>query len=84
MAMLTMIEGISDSWGKNEYTIGVYLDFRKAFDTVNHSILLETLEHYGVRCIALNWIGTYLTARQQMTRYKNTVSTKQYINHGVP
>ena len=46
---------ILQSIDNNEYTIGVFLDLAKAFDTVNHQILLGKLEHYGIRGVALDW-----------------------------
>ena len=58
-------------------------DLSKAFDTVNHSLLLQKLEHYGVRGIALNWFGNYITKHYQSVKY-NEVSQKKEISCGVP
>ena len=67
-----------------ENTISVFLDLSKAFDTVNHNILLRKLEFYGIRGIALEWFKHYLTGRKQYVLYNNTQSSKQYITCGVP
>ena len=69
---------------RKENTISVFLDLSKAFDTVNHNILLRKLEFYGIRGIALEWFKHYLTGRKQYVLYNNTQSSKQYITCGVP
>ena len=62
----------------------VFLDFSKAFDTVNHKILLDKLYLYGIRGTALDWITNYLSDRKQYVVYNNTKSDEKHITCGVP
>ena len=64
-ALIEIAENIKESIDNGKFGCGIYIDLRKAFDTVNHSILLKKLEHYGVRCITLDWFRSYLTGRKQ-------------------
>ena len=64
--------------------MGLFLDFSKAFDTVNHSILFEKLEFYGIRGTALKWFNSYLSDRMQYVEYNDVCSSKQIITCGVP
>ena len=63
---------------------GVFIDLQKAFDTVNHSILLQKVEHYGIRGTALNWFTSYLSERQQYVSVNGNTSDQLEISCGVP
>ena len=65
-------------------TVGVYLDLQKAFDTVDHGILLRKLHNYGIREIVLNWISDYLTNRQQFVTIGDNASDFDSVTWGVP
>ena len=69
---------------KGESVIGVFLDFSKAFDTVDHAILLCKLEHYGIRGNALSWFKSYLTDREQFVTFNGVSSATKLISCGVP
>ena len=60
------------------------MDFAKAFDTVNHKMLLKKLENYGIRRVANNWFESYLTNHYQTVKIPNTLSEKHLITCGVP
>jgi retron-type reverse transcriptase len=82
--MITLLEQIISSLDKGHFTIGICLDFSKAFDTVNHKILLQKLECYGIRGIAKSWVASYLDGRQQFTTYNGKKSSTSNITCGVP
>ena len=83
-AILELVTKISKAIDDNEFTMGVFLDLSKAFDTVDHVILLQKLEHYGIRGVALDWFKNYLTGRTQFLKYKTTNSNSLSIKCGVP
>ena len=67
-----------------EYVIGIFLDFSKAFYTVDQSILLQKLSSYGIRGMALNWFQSYLTNRYQLIAYNGVSSEKKEVKCGMP
>ena len=66
------------------YACGIFIDLQKAFDTVNHSILLQKLQHYGIRGIINDWFSSYLLNRIQTTQIGTVVSDKETVLSGVP
>ena len=67
-----------------ELAVGIFFDLSKAFDTVNHSILFDKLEHYGIRGLALKWIKSYFSNRLQFVEYNGHNSSCTNISCGVP
>ena len=84
MALLTLIDKISKCVQNGDFVVGIFLDFSKAFDTVNHDILFRKLEWYGIWGIALDWFKSYLTGRTQFVTYNGVSSSPQTIKCGVP
>ena len=83
-ALISIIEKIWKAVDNGKIACGVFLDFQKAFDTVDHDILLAELEHYGIRGIPLKLFKTYLAERTQHTPINNDISETLPINIGVP
>ena len=84
MALLELIDKLSRSIDNRQLTLGVFVDLAKAFDIVNHQVLLAKIEHYGIRGTALNWFRSYLTNRKQFVLINNFNSELKNINCGVP
>ena len=83
-ALINLTEMIRSNIDKGLYSCGVFIDLQKAFDTVDHEILLSKLNHYGVRGLSNQWFRSYLTNRQQYVSISGVDSMKRPVNHGVP
>ena len=69
---------------EGKVTGAIFLDLKKAFDTVNHSLLLNKLKKFGIRDIELNWFKSYLNNRMQSVKVGSTLSDLEPINIGIP
>ena len=70
---------------KTNLYFGIYIDLKKAFDTVSHDILLSKRQHYGIRDNALKWFESYLSNRRQYTTANGVISNlKETGAYGVP
>ena len=84
MAVLDLVSKIFQGFEKNEFTIGIFVDLKKAFDTVDHSVLIDKLDFYGIRGIPLAWFASYLSNRKQFVQIDTISSITQPIKCGVP
>jgi hypothetical protein len=84
LALITLTDKILSAIDKGNIVVGVFLDLKKAFDTVNHNILMKKLYKYGVRGIAYDWFTDYLCNRKQYVCFNNHDSNEEIISCGVP
>ena len=83
-ALIDITENIRHALDNKKFACGVFVDFQKAFDTVNHGILIEKLKYYGVRGVANSWFKSYLTSRSQFVSLSGFNSEAKHLQHGVP
>ena len=83
-AIIDLYSKIVSSIDQREKSCCIFLDFAKAFDTVNHNILLQKLEYYGVRGVCLDWFKSYLENRKQCVEVGQEKSDYLKIKCGVP
>ena len=84
MALLEMYNNIIAALDTGKFSIGIYINLSKAFDTLNHDILCQKLSHYGIRGMALDWIRSYLYLRKQCVYINSITSSLMTIDCGVP
>ena len=82
--LIDLIEEITSSLDKGLYVVSLFLDLSKAFDTVNHQILLIKLKYYGLQQSEHNWFQSYLSNRKQQVHVNGVASDTRFISTGVP
>ena len=82
--LVDLIEEITASLDKGDYAVSLFLDLSKAFDTVNHQILLNKLAYCGILNIESNWFRSYLNSRKQKVYINGIRSDLHQISSGVP
>ena len=83
-AILQLIDKVNNSFERNQFTLGIFIDLSKAFDTVDHKILISKLKNYGVRGNNLNWFESYFNNRKQFITYNNKYTSFETITCGIP
>ena len=84
LASLELVDRVRSDIGNGKMPISIFLDLSKAFDTLDHSILLRKLTHYGLSQTAIRWFSSYLIGRRQLVEFDGTKSTLVSISTGVP
>src|SRR6218665_64213 len=75
---------IIEAIDKNEFSLGIFIDLANAFDTVDHTILIGTLQKYGIRGLQLEWFKSYLDQRLQCVSSNGVRSNLRAIKYGIP
>ena len=84
MSLINLSNSLLKYLDDGQSTVGIFIDFKKAFDTINHKILVTKMSHYGIRGVVLKWFEDYLYNRSQFIQYKYIESTRMNISCGVP
>ena len=82
--MMTIAERIQKQLDAGNHTAGVFVDLKKAFDTVDHNILLEKFDYYSIRGVAKDWFCSYLGNRRQYVTLTGSNSSIKPMLTGVP
>ena len=83
-ALLQIFNDIYNNYNNNCYSMAVFIDYTKAFDNINHQILLKKLQIYGISGVEHRWFSSYLSNRQQYVSIDSTYSSPKFICGGVP
>ena len=83
-AVTKLSDEIRENMDKSYVTGALFMDMRKAFDTVNHNCLLQKLVYYGIFGKEVQWISSYLFHRSQVVFLDRVLSNREFITYGVP
>ena len=83
-AIFQLVNQITEAFSQGKYVLGIFLDLSKAFDTVNHNILLEKLKAYGIQSENLKWFRSYLSNRKQFILNDDFKTEMKIVICGVP
>ena len=83
-AILQLIDQVNNSFERNQFTLGIFIDLSKAFNTVDHKILYSKLKNYGVRRNNLKWFESYLNNCKQFIAYNNKYTSFETFMCGIP
>ena len=83
-AILLLVNQLYQSFDENKFTLGIFIDLSKAFDTVDHKILTKKLELYGIKVSNLGWFESYLSNRKQFIKYGDKQTNIETITCGIP
>ena len=83
-ALLEITESIRNALDNKKFACGNFVDLKKAFDTVDHNILIAKIEYYGIRGDAQNWFQSYLGNRKQFVSIFGVESDTMGVKYGVP
>ena len=84
LAALELIDRIHKSMDNGQIPVSIFLDLSKAFDTLDHTILLSKLKHYGIKNKAFQWFNSYLSNRHQYVEFEGARSETLGLEMGVP
>ena len=79
-AIINLIDNIESAFDNKQFVCGLFIELQKAFDKVDHNILLEKIQHYGIRGIAHQWFKSYLENRKQFVSISGAESELGLLN----
>jgi len=82
LAIIELVDHVVTAMENGDFILRVFLDFSKAFDIINHEILLSKLWHYGIRGKSHDWVTSYLSGRKQYVTYNGSQSSRMDIDCG--
>ena len=84
LAALHLVNDLTKQMDTGKVLTNIYIDLSKAFDTLDHSILLDKLNHYGIRGIAYKLLHSYISNRHQYVDFNGSISSTKVVDTGVP